>query len=292
VRHLLHNGYEVSVLDNLSKGRADYLTGLDVTLFQFDIRDASALDSAFDGVDLVVHLAAVGSVVESGEATRTNFEMNVLGTFNILEKAVKHNIKKLVFSSTGGALIGNAIPPVNEQSLPKPISPYGAGKLCCEAYCHAFSEVYGLNTVCTRFANVYGPYCDHKKGVINQFYNRINAGEPLIIYGDGSSTRDYIYVDDLCDGIFRALTNQDVSNEVIHFASGNEVSFKELAELMIKLSGKSDHPIEYHEKRVGEVDRNFAKYDYAKLKLGVEPNFSIEDGLSRTLDWVSEKHFS
>lgn len=287
IRLLLEKGQEIVVYDNLSKGNRSYLDGLDVEFIEGDIRDAAALASAMTSTDRVVHLAAFGSVVESVQDPKTNFEMNVVGTFNVLEQAVSQDISKIVFSSTGGALIGNAIPPVNEQSLPKPISPYGAGKLCCEAYFHAFSQSYGISTVCTRFANVYGPYSDHKSGVINQFYKRITAGEPLVIYGDGSSTRDYIHVADLCDGIARALLNYDVKTDVIHLASGRETSLKELATIMCDVSGNPNHPIEYLDKRVGEVDRNFARYDYAKKVLGFEPKVRLEEGLKEAWAWLS-----
>lgn len=286
VRLLLARGERVTVLDNLSRGVRDYIDGLDVQFIEGDIRDAGALARAMRDADRIVHLAAFGSVVESVQDPATNFDMNVFGTFNVLQQAVASSIGKLVFSSTGGALIGNAVPPVNEQSLPRPISPYGAGKLCCEAYCHAFSQSYGINTVCTRFANVYGPYSDHKSGVINQFFRRITSGNPLVIYGDGSSTRDYIHVADLCDGISRALLNDQVKNDVIHLASGRETSLNELAALMIKISGKADHPIEYREKRTGEVDRNFARYDYAKKVLGFEPQHTLEEGLTETWAWL------
>ncbi len=204
---------------------------------------------------------------------------------------MQNNISKLMFSSTGGALIGNATPPVSEQSLPKPISPYGAGKLCCEAYCHAFAASYGMNAVCTRFANVYGPYADHKSGVINQIFKRINAGEPLVIYGDGSSTRDYIYVGDLCDGITRALSNDNVKNDVIHLASGRETSLKQLADIMREVAGCPDHHIEYKDKRAGEVDRNFARLDYANEVLGFSPKMTLEDGLKEAWEWLSQHNF-
>ena len=290
VRMLLDKGQQVAVFDNLSKGNRDYIDGLDITFIEGDIRNTGALGDALAGADRVVHLAAYGSVVESVEDPQTNFEMNVVGTFNVLNQAVRHNIRKLVFSSTGGALIGDAIPPVNEQSLPKPISPYGAGKLCAEAYCHAYSKSYGINTVCTRFANVYGPYSQHKSGVINQFFKKITQDEPLIIYGDGSSTRDYIHVSDLCNGITRALLNDNVSNDVIHLASGRETSLRQLAELMITVSGKTDHPIEFRDKRTGEVDRNFARYDYAKEVLGFEPQYTLEEGLQEAWDWLARSH--
>ena len=123
VRKLLDEGHEVRVLDNLEKGNAAYLDGLDVEILVEDIRDADALVKAFAGADRVVHLAAFGSVVDSIEDPRTNFDINVQGTFNVLSAVRANGIEKMVFSSTGGALIGDATPPVNEKSLPKPISP-------------------------------------------------------------------------------------------------------------------------------------------------------------------------
>ena len=291
VRVLLDEGFEVAVLDSFVRGRREYIAGLDIKIIEADIRDEAALAPAFAGYSRVVHLAALGSVVESVDDPHSNFDINVRGTFNVLNAAVKAGVEKLVFSSTGGALIGNAMPPVNEKSLPRPISPYGAGKLCCEAYCLAFAHSYGLNTICTRFANVYGPYSDHKVGVINQFLQRINADEPMVVYGDGSSTRDYIHASDLCDGIHRALVSEKAQNDIFHLASGRETSLLELANVMRKVAGKEQHPIEFKQARVGEVDKNFANYDYAHEVLGFEPRIDLEDGLRETWDWLNRKHF-
>ena len=288
VRLLLSNDYEVTVLDNFIRGRREYLDGLEVEIIEADIRDKPALEAAFRGHDEVIHLAALGSVVESVADPETNFDINVRGTFNVLHAAVGAGAGKLVFSSTGGALIGNATPPVNESSLPKPISPYGAGKLCCEAYCHAFSHAYSLATVCTRFANVYGPYSGHKTGVINRFFERIKSGQPLVIYGDGSSTRDYIHVADLCAGIYRALRHETSGNEIFHLASGRETSLLELADIMRRAMQRTDHPIEFEPARVGEVDRNFASFEYARKVLGFEPGYTLEDGLKETCDWMEQ----
>lgn len=285
VKRLVENGHNVRVLDSLARGRRSYLDGLSsVELVVGDIRDIASCEAAFENVDKVVHLAAFGSVVESVEDPLTNFEMNVVGTFNVLNLCVQHGIEKLVFSSTGGALIGNATPPVSEQSLPKPISPYGAGKLCCEAYCHAFARSYDLKTVCLRFANVYGPNSYHKTGVINKFFHAVRSGEPLIVYGDGSSTRDYIHVSDLVRGIELALTSDSVSDDVIHLAAGREVSLLELAEAVKSAANKPEIELEFRASRKGEVERNFASYDYAKQVLGFEPTIKLEDGLKSLWD--------
>ena len=129
-----------------------------------------------------------------------NFEVNVQGTLNVLRAAVGAGVRRFIFASTGGALIGDATPPVSEQSLPKPISPYGASKLCGEAYCHAFAKSYGLETVCLRFGNVYGPHSAHKKGAVTVFIKALMTGEPIVIYGDGSASRDYVHVEDSAAG--------------------------------------------------------------------------------------------
>ncbi len=289
VKRLVQDGYEVIVLDNLSRGNEKYLSGIDVKLFKFDIRDKEQIAPAFKHIDRLVHLAAYGNVVESVEDPVQNFKINVEGTLNVLLNAVENDISKMVFSSTGGALIGNAQPPVSENSLPKPISPYGAGKLCCEAYIHAFSHSYGLNACALRFANVYGQNCAHKTGVINHFFKRLKNDEPLIIYGDGTSSRDYIHVNDLCDGIMLALFHGSKNqHDVIHLASGRETTLNELAKVVIKASGKSNHQIIYKDKRVGEVERNFADYSYANKVLGFEPKYNLEQGLNelwQKYDW-------
>ncbi len=290
VKKLVDDGHSVAVLDNFSKGKREYISNLNCDVFEGDIRDIGSCEKAFQGIDRVVHLAAYGSVVESVEDPRVNFEMNVLGTFNVLNLAVKHNVDRLVFSSTGGALIGNANPPVNEQSLPKPISPYGAGKLCCEAYCNAFAESYGLNTICLRFANVYGPNSEHKSGVVNKFVERLMNKQPITIFGDGSSTRDYIHVDDLCRGIKLALMADELQNEVIHVATGRETSLIELANIFLDTVGLGDEFIQYEPARVGEVEKNFALYDYAKQKLGFEPQIKLEYGIRETFEYLRQRY--
>src|SRR3984957_9145841 len=166
VRRLVASGYRVRVLDNLSTGDAGHLAGVDAELVKGDIRDAAALDDALDGAGAVIHLAAAGSVIGSVQDPVMNFEVNVLGTFRVLDAARRAGVERIVLASTGGALIGDAPPPVNERSLPKPISPYGASKLAGEGYAHAFAKSFGLRTVALRFANVYGPWSGHKKGAM------------------------------------------------------------------------------------------------------------------------------
>ena len=291
VRQLVERGHAVKVYDNYTTGSAAHLDGVDAEQVRGDIRDAPALEAALAGVDAIVHLAAAGSVVKSVADPQANFDVNVLGTFGVLDAARRAGIERVVQASTGGALIGNATPPVDEMSLPKPISPYGASKLAGEGYAYAFSQCYGLGTVALRFANVYGPWMARKQGVINMFFNAIHEGRPMVIYGDGTSSRDYIHVEDIARALRLALEAEVPGGTVLHIASGVETTVAELASLCAAAAGAPDHPVEYRPGRPGEVNRNFATYDLAKQVLGYEPTIAREEGIPRTWRWYSEHVF-
>jgi UDP-glucose 4-epimerase len=275
-------GTEVRVLDNLVTGDPARLDP-DVELVEGDVRDPDALARAVRGADAVVHLAAAGSVAESVADPLPNFEVNARGTLYTLQAAADAGVERFVFASTGGALIGDAPPPVDETSVPRPISPYGASKLAGEGYCHAFRGSYGLNTMALRFANVYGPHSDRKKGALTAFITRALRGEPLQIYGDGDATRDFIYVDDLCAGILAAHERRDVAG-VLHLASERETTIARLARLVLDATG-SDAPVENLGRRRGEVERNFAMAARAGEILGWHAQVGLEEGISRTVDW-------
>jgi UDP-glucose 4-epimerase len=286
VAQLLEDGVELRVLDDLSRGRADNLPA-DVELVGGDIRDPDAVSGALAGVDTVIHLAAYGSVIESIADPLTNFDINARGTLVLLRGCVDAGVEQFVLASTGGALIGNAEPPVDESNLPWPISPYGASKLCGEAYLHAFAGAYGLRTVALRFANVYGPFSDHKKGAVTTFIKNALIGEPIVIYGDGSASRDFLYADDLCTAI-RAAVAAGLTDDVIHVASERETTIRELAELILRVAGREDLDIEHRPARRGEVARNFATAEKARRVLGFAPAETLESGMAKTIDWFSE----
>lgn len=291
VPRLVASGHRVRVLDDLRTGKAEYLEGVDAEVVTGDIADADTLDAAMRGVDAVVHLAAAGSVVESVADPATNFRNNAIGTFGVLDAARRAGIERLVFSSTGGALIGNATPPVDERSLPKPISPYGASKLTAEAYLHAFAVSYGMRTVALRFANVYGPYSGHKKGAVTVFLKALYDGTPITIYGEGTASRDFMYVTDICAGIEKGLGADVPGGTVCHLATGVETTVTQLAEACRTVVGLPDHPIEHRPGRPGEVERNFATYDLAHELLGFTPQVSLHEGLAQTWDWYREHVF-
>jgi UDP-glucose 4-epimerase len=291
VRQLVASGYRVRVLDNLSTGDEAHLAGVDAELVTGDIRDTGALDDAIGGMDAVIHLAAAGSVVGSVTDPVANFESNVVGTFGVLDAARRAGVERTVQASTGGALIGDATPPVNEKSLPKPLSPYGASKLAGEGYAHAFAKTYGLRTVAVRFGNVYGPWCARKRGVLNVYFEALRNGTPLVIYGDGTASRDYVHVSDIAQALRLALEKDVPGGTVVHAASGVETSLTELAGLCRQAAGLPDHPVKFEPARPGEVGRNFASYDLARELLGFEPKVRREDGIPALWQWFASNVF-
>lgn len=279
----------IRIVDNLERSSPTGWKNVHAEFIPCDIRNLADLTEAFRDADSVVHLAAFGSVVESMQDPGSNFDVNAMGTLNVLRAAVTASVHRVVFASTGGALIGDAAPPVDELSLPKPISPYGASKLCGEAYCSAYAKSFGLRTVCTRFGNVYGPHSMHKKGAVTAFMKAVINNRPIKIYGNGNASRDYIYVEDLCNGIYSALTTDVAPGEVFHLASGRETSVLELAKIICEIAGKPDHPIEFLPARKGEVDRNFANAEKAKTILGFQPAWSLTEGLKKTWSWFVQE---
>jgi UDP-glucose 4-epimerase len=293
VTRLVSRGARVRVLDNLSLGRREDIEPLGVELLVGDIRDELTAEKACKGVDTVVHLAAHTRVVESVTNPELNFEINAKGTLNMLLAARDAGVKKFIFASTGGAILGEQEPPVHEQMVARPISPYGAGKLAGEAYCSAFSGAYGLNTIALRFSNVYGPYSYHKGSVVAQFFKNLIQQEPLVVYGDGEQTRDFLYVDDLVDALLLA-DKAEIAAEVFQVASGRETSLRELIDAMKKSIPEFKAEIRYEPARAGEISRNYADIAKARQMLGYDPKTLLEDGLRNTWDWFLSRqaHFA
>ncbi len=286
IRCLAASSVRIRVLDNLSAGRREDLAGLDVEFLRGDIRDTEAVDRAVAGVRTVVHLAANTNVVESIKNPEINLDINVRGTFNLLQASVKHGVERFVFASTGGAIVGDVTPPVHEGMAPHPISPYGASKLAGEGYCSAFWGAYGLRTVSLRFSNIYGPFSYHKGSVIAKFLRGVQAGKPLTIYGDGRQTRDFLFVGDLCRGIVGALEAPVPFGQPIQLGSGRETSVNAMVNLMRQVVGNGTFPpVEFAPSRQGEVLRNFVSIARAEKYLGFSPPTDLLSGLQQTWDW-------
>jgi UDP-glucose 4-epimerase len=281
---LLERSAQVRILDNLVAGGPEPAPEAEMVVG--DIRSADDVAQAARGAGAIIHLAAAGNVPDSIADPVANFEVNARGTLNVLRAAVDAQVRRLVFASTGGALIGAAEPPVDEESVPRPLSPYGASKLAGEGYLHAFRGSYGLDAVALRFGNVYGPQSAHKKGAVTMFIKRSLRGEPLVIYGDGSASRDFIHVRDLCDGILAGL-DADRPPAVVHLASGRETPIGELARLILASTG-AEVPIDHRPARTGEVERNVAATTLAAHALGFTARIDLEPGLEETVAWFTE----
>jgi UDP-glucose 4-epimerase len=184
--------------------------------------------------------------------------------------------------------MGNTPPPVSEVSLPSPISPYGASKLCCEGYIRAYSESYDIDAVIFRFANVYGNYSAHKKGAVTKFIKSTLTDNIITIFGDGMATRDFLHVDDLCDGLISGIFSQTKGCEIFHLASGEGTTVLDLAEIILSFKPSSKSKIKFNESRKGEVLQNFADSTKANVQLGFAPKIALVDGLKSTFDWYNE----
>ena len=286
---LVSLGYRVVVLDNLSQS-AVKAPLCDHQSIIGDIRNEEDVSTSLKGVDIVIHLAASGSVVPSVNDPVPNYDNNVFGTFNLLNCCRKVGIKKFILASTGGALMGNTPPPVSENSLPAPISPYGSSKLCCEAYCSSFAHSYNMSVVALRFANVIGPFSYHKKGAVTAFFKSILNNKPINIYGNGDASRDFLYVSDLCDGIISSITTNFTGFNVFHLSSGVEHSILDLANMIKRVTGRLSHPVIFHRPRLGEVDNNFASNSKAKKFLLFDPQTNLENSIDLCWNWFKAYH--
>ena len=299
-----HNSCKIRAVDNLSVGTRDDLGRVcdfvetdvpisdsdKVELWVGDIRDAHFALKAAQGMECIVHLAANTGVIPSIENPRTDCETNVIGTFNYLEAARQNGAKKFIFASSGAPL-GEQIPPINEEKIPKPISPYGASKLAGEGYCSAFFGSFGLKTMALRFGNVYGPRSTHKGSVVAKFIKQALSGETLVIYGDGNQTRDFIYIDDLVNAIM-AAASADLGGEIFQIATHKETTVNEIAKMLKTIvESKTGNIVNliYAEERAGEVKRNFSDISKARRILGWEPKWSVEEGLKATVEWFIKK---
>jgi UDP-glucose 4-epimerase len=287
VRLLGERGYDVRVYDDLSTGTAEYLEGTDAELVEGDVRDTGALEQAAAGSEVLFHLAAGAGVVPSIGDPFADFDVNARGTLSALWAARNAGVRRFVFSSSNAPLGAGAYP-ASEKKPTAPLSPYGAGKAAGEAYCSAFYGTYGLDAVAVRFSNAYGPRSGHKSNVIPVFIRRLLAGEELVVYGDGTQTRDFVYVTDLADGLLRAAATNGIGGEVFQLASGVETSVNDLVARLEEIAGREAH-VRREPPRPGEILRNYSLIDKARDRLGYGPRVQLEDGLRQTHEWFTQE---
>ena len=309
VRSLVEEGgHAVRVVDDLSVGEREDLeavcryverapedletfpaSGESVELVVGDILDGRLALRAAEGADVIVHLAANTGVAPSVEDPRRDCMSNVLGTFNYLEAARHGGVRRFVFASSGAA-VGEVEPPLHEELAPHPVSPYGASKLAGEGYCSAYFRTFGIETVALRFGNVYGPLSGHKNSAVAKFIKRAMRGEVLEIYGDGTQTRDFIYIDDLIRAVRLCATVDGVGGEVFQIATNAETSVQELVDKLLRAlaaAGIADVEVRRAAPRLGDVMRNYSDTSKAARMLGWRTEVDLDEGLRRTVEWFT-----
>jgi UDP-glucose 4-epimerase len=257
-----------------------------VTVLEGDVRDRAAVEGAMEGADIVVHLAANTGVQPSIDTPLEDCARNVTGTVVPLDVARGRGLRCFIFASSG-APAGETTPPIREDIVPRPISPYGASKLAGEAYCSAFAHAFDVPAVALRFSNVYGPHSGHKGSVVARFIRDALAGRPLTVYGDGLQTRDFIHVHDLVAAIAAfATTGEEVRGEVFQVATGVETSVTELLDHVraaLASCGVEDVEVRHEPARAGDMRRNYSDITKIRTRIGWAPRITLATGIPETV---------
>ena len=288
VHRLLARGYSVVVLDNFRSGRieniSEYLKDENFKLVKGDVCDRKVVRNAMEEADAVVHLAALIDVEGSVNNPMETHRVNVDGTLNVLNEAVRSGVKKLLFASSA-AVYGEDNPlPLKEDYPLKPMSPYAASKAAAEHYCNVFHQCYRLPTVILRYFNVYGfrREYDSYSGVITAFVNNALEDKPLVIFGDGKQTRDFIYVEDVVKATILALKNDQSNGEILNVCNGKPTSVQELTVILSDIIGKDSHVI-YDKPRKGDVYSNYGDPTKAEKVLEFKTEISLKEGLKEII---------
>lgn len=293
VRFLLEKGEAVRVLDNFATGRRENLAEVQqqIELVEGDVRDPAAVKRAVAGVDVVYHLAALGSVPRSIKDPRTTHEVNATGTFNVLVACQEAGVERFVFASSSSVYGANKTLPQHEALPPHPISPYAASKVVGEAYAKAFAAAYGMKTVCLRYYNVFGPRQDpHSQyaAAIPLFVAALLRDASPIIFDDGEQSRGFTYVDNVLDANYRGATRKGVGGESLNISTPSSVSVNHVVSTIQELLGKTHiHPT-YAPARPGDIRQSLADISRAREVLGYEPLVTFDEGIRRAIDWYRE----
>ncbi|GAB4276754.1 MAG: SDR family oxidoreductase [Candidatus Promineifilaceae bacterium] len=289
VAALVKCGVRVRVLDDFSTGHSTYLAGLPVKVVRGDVADADVVNTAVSGCDTIFHLAALVSVPQSIENPTLNHQSNVTGFFNVLEAARKTAVQRVVYSSSA-AVYGN-LPhlPKQETSPTQPITPYAAAKLINEMQAAVYYRIYGLQAIGLRYMNVFGPRqhpTSPYSGVLSIFCRAAVTQQNIVIYGDGTQTRDFVYVDDVVAANLAAgAVPFDPETAVFNIGRGEQTSLNQIVQLLERLT-KRPLPVIYTPPRPGDIKHSAADITLAQKKLGWQPQTPLEKGLRHTLQWL------
>jgi nucleoside-diphosphate-sugar epimerase len=286
---LVKKRIRVRILDNLETGKIENLRHLmtEIEFIEGDIRDVATVGRAMNGVQVVLHQAAMVSVPLSIDKPKDATECNLNGTLHLLIAARDAGVRRFVYSSSCAVYGNNPLLPNMEDQLPAPVSPYASSKLASEYYCQTFYQVYGLKTVCLRYFNVFGPRQDLSSqyaAVIPRFITSALGKKSLIIYGNGEQGRDFSFVEDIVQANLLACEADDAVGETFNIGCGEETSINQLA-IMLKEIFKTEIDIKYRDPMPGDIKHSVASIEKAKKLLGYIPKVTFSDGLGRTIEW-------
>ena len=293
VRALLSRGDRVRVIDNFFSGRHENLAEVaaDVELIEGDIRDARALGRALDGVDLVFHEAAIASVPRSLVDPIASHDVNATATLALLAAAKRAGARRLILAASSSAYGDSPTLPKIETMRPAPLSPYAVSKLAAEYYCQVFAGAYGLETVCLRYFNVFGPHQDPTSeyaAVIPRFVTAALAGRGVTIFGDGTQSRDFCYIDNAVAANLAAADAPHASGRVFNVACGVATTLNEVVRLLREIVGQAVG-VTYASGRVGDIRHSLADITAARDRLGYRAAVSFREGLERTVSWYAAR---
>jgi nucleoside-diphosphate-sugar epimerase len=288
-QNLAAQGERVRILDDLSTGRIENLASFreQVEFVQADIRRLDAIRPYFEGVDYVLHMAAMPSVPRSVADPVTSNAVNVEGTLNVLLAARDAGVKRVVFAASSAAYGDNPQMPRVETLLPAPLSPYALTKVTGEYYCQVFARLYRLETVALRFFNIFGPrqnpYSQYT-GVLSKFITCYIRRETAVIFGDGEQSRDFTYVANVVDAVLKACKAPGASGGVFNVGVGESYTLNYTLGVLNRIFGYEMKP-RHEEPRAGDVRESLADITMARRVLGYKPKVRFEDGLLRTVEW-------
>ena len=289
VRFFLERGERVRVLDNFSTGKRENLSEVEgrIELVQGSLSSPKDVEAAVEGVDFVLHQAAIPSVPRSVEFPLESHESNATGTLRLLRLAAEAGVRRLVYASSSSVYGANPTLPKVESMPTEPMSPYAVSKLSAEQYAGVFHRLYGLETVSLRYFNVFGPRQDPTSpysGVVSRFIDAIASDSQPTIHGDGEQTRDLTYVENVVRANFAATKSPEAAGSVYNIGCATRVSVNELWRVMAELSGSKLEP-RYAPSRSGDVPHSLADIGRARNDLGYEPAIDLREGLRRTLSY-------
>lgn len=290
---LLNEGMEVTVLDNLYTGKLANLQHCRSKRgFKFvkgDVRNAKTVKLALKDAEAIFNDAAIVSVPRSLENPMLANEVNAGGALNLLTACLKSGTKRFIQASSASIYGNTKTLPVNENALPNPLSPYAVAELAAENYAKAFHQVYGLETVCLRYFNVYGPRQTYSaySGAVTIFLNQLLQNTQPTIFGDGNQTRDFVYVEDIVQANLLALTTKKSTGETFNVATGTPQTINELVNTLREKLGKQHLTPIYANARPGDIKHSYANIDKAKKMLRYNPNFALDEGIKRLVEWYT-----